>query len=354
MPALSALFLSRLESRELVCNDQEHVGAAFADALGGEVSQAALDTRAQMVDEKPANEHKKLNLGPNLSLFLLRQRVIYEMSAGGFDFAAATARCLVRAVQRSGCSSLQELVERTGADVSAIETLKWEGLDSHGHVQVDCAATAKNGESFLILRDRCILAKWGKKLQAAKDDAAKEAAAAAADAAAAAKENPVDQGPDVPAPAQAAGYRAWPRTLLPTRHMVAVLKKATPGDKGSRVPWADPKMDRRYDARWPKGCADGNDGVDDDDHLMLLGDKVEECGFAGASRDLMAQNALAVAVRAQRMSIRYSQWIGAMARIMHAMAVLGCLGPAGFSVASNYLSVLFELAAEKGAEFAIG
>ena len=42
-----------------------------------------------------------------------------------------------------------------------------------------------------------------------------------------------------------------------------------------------------------------------------------------------------------------------MARIMHAMAVLGYLGPAGFSVASNYLSVLFELAAEKGAEFAI-
>ena len=42
-----------------------------------------------------------------------------------------------------------------------------------------------------------------------------------------------------------------------------------------------------------------------------------------------------------------------MARIMHAMAVLGYLGPAGFSVASNYLSVLFELAAEKGAEFAM-
>ena len=97
MPA-SALFLSRLESRDVVCTDEEHIGVAFADALGGETSQAALDTRAQMVDEKPANEHKKLNLGPNLSLFLLRQRVIYEMAAGGFDFAATTARCLVRAL----------------------------------------------------------------------------------------------------------------------------------------------------------------------------------------------------------------------------------------------------------------
>ena len=75
--------------------------------------------------------------------------------------------------------------------------------------------------------------------------------------------------------------------------------------------------------------------VDDDDHLLLLGNKVEEYGFAGGSRDLMAQNAVAAAVRFQRMSICYSQWTGAMARIMHAMAVLGYLGPAGSSVASN-------------------
>ena len=208
MPVSSALFLSRLESRDLVCTVEEHIGAAFADALGGETSQAALDTRAQMVDEKPANEHKKLNLGPNASLFLLRQRVIYEMAAGGFDFAAATARCLVRALQRSGCSSLQELVEMTGASVSAIESLKWEGLDSHGHVQQDGAVTAKNGESLLALRDRSILARWGQKLQVAKDDAARAAAAAAADAAAAAKEVPVDQGADVAALAPASGYGA--------------------------------------------------------------------------------------------------------------------------------------------------
>ena len=51
------------------------------------------------------------------------------------------------------------------------------------------------------------------------------------------------RAPDVPAFAQASGYGAWPRTLLPTRHMVTVLKKATQGDKGSPVPWADPKMD---------------------------------------------------------------------------------------------------------------
>ena len=54
---------------------------------------------------------------------------------------------------------------------------------------------------------------------------------------------------------------------------------------------------------------------------------VEEYGYAGAARDLLTQNAVAAAVRAQRMSIRYTQWTGAMARIMHAMAVLVYLGP---------------------------
>ena len=210
---------------------------------------------------------------------------------------------------------------------------------------------AKNGESLLALRDRCVLAKWGQKLRAAKDKAARAAAAAAADAATAAKEVPVDQGPDVDALALASGYGAWPKSLLPTRSMVAALKKATQGEKGSPVPWADPKMDPWYDTRWPKG--DSGDVVDDDDHLLLLGNKVEEFGYAGAARDLLTQNAVAAAVRAQRMSIRYTQWTGAMARIMHAMAILGYLGPAGSSVASNYLSVLSELVAEKGADFAM-
>ena len=152
------------------------------------------------------------------------------MAAGGFNFAAATARCLVRALQRSGCSSLRELVEMMGPEASAIAaTLKWEGLDSNGHVQVDCAITAKNGESLLILRDHCIVAKWAKKLEAAKNDAAKEAAAAAADAAAAAKENPVNQGPDVPALALASGSGAWPTAHAP--HGLR-LEEGDPGRQG--------------------------------------------------------------------------------------------------------------------------
>ena len=68
-----------------------------------------------MIEEKPAGEHEKLNLGPNMALFLLRQRVAFEMVASGVEFAAATARCLVRAVQQTGSSSLQELVGVTGS-----------------------------------------------------------------------------------------------------------------------------------------------------------------------------------------------------------------------------------------------
>ena len=131
MPAPFALFLSRLESRDQVCTDQEHIGAPFADVLGEEVSQATLDTRVQMINAEPAVEHEKLNLGPNLSLFLLRQRIVLEMAAGGVVFAAATARCLVRAQSRAGASSLQELVEVMGLEAAAISAaLRWEGLGS--------------------------------------------------------------------------------------------------------------------------------------------------------------------------------------------------------------------------------
>ena len=76
-------------------------------------------------------------------------------------------------------------------------------------------------------------------------------------------------------------------------------------------------------------------------------------GFTGAPLHLVARNAFTTALRAQRMHIRCARWSGAMARIMHAMAVLSCPGPTGLSVASNYLSVLAELAAERGAKFAI-
>ena len=118
--------------------------------------------------------------------------------------------------------------------------------------------TAKNGKSLLILRDRFILAAWAKKLESAKNDAAQEAATVAAAAATAAKEQPVDQGPDVPALARAAGYGAWPRSLLPTRPTLPALKNATRGGKGSPVPWADPKMDPWFNAKWPKGSKDGS------------------------------------------------------------------------------------------------
>ena len=56
----------------------------------------------------------------------------------------------------------------------------------------------------------------------------------------------------------------------------------------------------------PRNSTDGGDVVDDDDHLLLFGNKVEEFGYAGAARDLLTQNAVAAAIRAQRMSIRYT------------------------------------------------
>ena len=71
------------------------------------------------------------------------------------------------------------------------------------------------------------------------------------------------------------------------------------------------------------------------------------------STDLVVRNTFTSALKASRLRIRNAQWSAAMARIMHAMAVHGSLGPAGLSVATNYLAVLEDLAAERGPDFAI-
>ena len=59
--------------------------------------------------EKADGEHEKLHLGPNKDRFLLRQRVVFEMAAGGMEFTAASACCLVHALQQTGASSPQTL-----------------------------------------------------------------------------------------------------------------------------------------------------------------------------------------------------------------------------------------------------
>ena len=168
--------------------------------------------------------------------------------------------------------------------------------------------------------------------------------------AAAAKDVEADEGPEIPALVHAAGYGDWPRKLWPTKAMMTALNRATKGDKCSSVPWADLKAAPWYDPTWSKGEVDP-----DDDHLRALGQQAEDLGFAGFSTKLVARQAFTAftALKAARTRIRYAQWSAAMARIMHAMAVHRSLGPAGLSVATNYLAILAKLAAERGPDFAI-
>ena len=242
---------------------------------------------------------------------LLCQRVIFKMATGGLEFTAGPARCFVRAMQQSGASSMESLVGITGSNAPGNEdALRSEGLNSNGHVSPVTDVTAKSGEPKLILRDRFMLAALAKTLQSAREAVAKDAAVATA----AANDQVVDKGPDIPALAEAAGYGDWPRSLWPTRFMLSTLKKATRGDKGSPIPWADPKAAPWFDPTWSKGEA-----YLEDDELRALGERAEEFGFG--SVDLVARNVFTAALKAQRMQIRHTQWSAAMARIMHAMAV---------------------------------
>ena len=76
-------------------------------------------------------------------------------------------------------------------------------------------------------------------------------------------------------------------------------------------------------------------------------------GFAGVSSELVSRAAFAKAAKEASRRIRYGEWTAAMTRILHAMAVLGFLGPSGLSVASGYLALMAGLAAERGPDFAI-
>ena len=87
--------------RDKVCREAEHVDTAFAEALGGNLSVGIVDARVQVVKEKEGDEHAKLQLGPDKGLFLLCQRVIFKMAAGGMEFAAVPARCLALVLQRT-------------------------------------------------------------------------------------------------------------------------------------------------------------------------------------------------------------------------------------------------------------
>ena len=104
--------------------------------------------------------------------------------------------------------------------------------------------------------------------------------------------------------------------------MMVALTKGTKGDKGALVPWADPKVAPWYDPGWSKGEAGP-----DDHNLIAMGEQAKDLGFSGMTSDLVARHAFNEALKAARMKIWYGQWTAAMGRIMHAMAVHGCLGP---------------------------
>ena len=53
------------------------------------------------------------------------------------------------------------------------------------------------------------------------------------------------------------------------------------------------------------------------------------------------------------MKIRAAPWTASVGRIMRSLAVFGCLGPAGSSLAGSYMAVPREMAAVHGHDFAI-
>ena len=131
--------------------------------------------------------------------------------------------------------------------------------------------------------------------------------------------------------------------------MIAALGKCSKGDKGVPIPYADAKAAPWFDTEdWAKGDAQPPK------HLLLqYGDSAEDLGFENVGVERMARAAYQTALKAAKMKMRAAPWTAAVSRIMHGLAVYGSLGPSGFSVATNYLAVLAEMAAIHGHDFAI-
>jgi len=199
---------------------------------------------------------------------------------------------------------------------------------------------------MLALKERVALSSFAKAVSAARVAAAKEAAAVAAEAA---KGEGADAGPDIPALVVAAGYKDWDKSLWPTKAMALALLKGTKGERGSPVPWADPKLSPWYEQAWAGVASD----TIDTDHLVAAGRDAESMGFSGVTTELVAKATFVKATHEASRVLRPGEWNAALTRILHALAIMGFLGPSGQSVASGYLALMAKLAADKGPSFAM-
>ena len=338
MPAIFDLRLVNLAGS--VCRDEATVSDAYAAAMG--VDKGVLDAElARIVLRLPAaggvpEEPDTLALSPD-GLFLRRQRLLLELHAvGRRSFPWKGQRAILRAMQALGVESLGDLGEVGDAAsiaslVGGVPGLGRDGWKGHHH------GALKNGDNLLHASEALVAHAFSQRMEKALLAAAAEAA------------NPeaVPAAPVVPFQDRlvAAGYAGMHVSCRPTVEMVEVALAKAKSTKRV-IPYLDTRLPPWKNPQWSKG-------KDEAERLTArAAEMASELGSANVGQALITGAALAQAGKDLGERQLIGSWLASLSRVVHTLAVAGCFGDGGLSVASGYLSLITHLVASRSPTFA--
>ena len=323
-----------------MCRDEATVSDAFAAAMG--VDKGVLDAELdRIVLRLPAvggmpEEPDTLALSPD-GLFLRRQRLLLELHAvDRRSFPWKGQRAILRAMQALGVESLGDLGEVGDAAsiaslVGGVAGLGRDGWKGHHH------GTLKNNDNLLHASEALVAHAFSQRMEKALLAAAAEAANPAA----------VPAAPVVPFQDRlvAAGYAGMHASCRPTFEMVEVVLAKAKSTKRV-IPYLDTRLPPWKNPQWSRG-------KDEAERLTArAAEMAADLGSANVGQALITGAALAQAGKDLGERQLVGSWLACLGRVVHSLAVAGCFGDGGLSVASGYLSLVSHLVVGRSPAFA--
>jgi hypothetical protein len=215
--------------------------------------------------------------------------------------------------------------------VGGVAGLGRDGWKGHHH------GTLKNGDNLLHASEALVAHSFSQRMGKALLAAAAEAANPAA----------VPAAPVVPFQDRlvAAGYAGMHASCRPTVEMVEVALAKAKSTKRA-IPYLDTRLPPWKNPQWSKG-------KDEAERLTArAAEMASELGSANVGQALITGAALAQAGKDLGERQLLGSWLASLSRVMHTLAVAGCFGDGGLSVASGYLSLITHLVASRNPTFA--
>ena len=246
-------------------------------------------------------------------------------------------RAILRAIQALGVESLAGLGEvgdsaSIASLVGGVSGLGRDGWKGHHH------GTLKNNDNLLHGSEALVAHSFSQRLGKAAEAAAAEAAMPPA----AAPPSPVVPFQDR---VVAAGYAGMHVTCRPSFEMVEVVLAKAKSTKRV-IPYLDTRLPPWKNPRWTKG-------KDETERLTArAAEMAADLGQSGVGQALITGAALAQAGKDMAERQLVGVWLSSVSRVVHSLAVAGCFGDGGLSMASGYLSLIGHLVGSHTPAFA--